>query len=242
MNNEQTPSSSDTSAERVGSGAVNKLPTIIPDTPIVSIASGTMSESTTTTTATKTTPTPFPQEQLQTMMSAQHEAKPGNEAEADQDKDKDKSHQKQKVSVSDDRQEATKPTAKSTADASTAATNHIAGREPKKSTSPSNSHSTNLAASDTTDAASAGASEVEAGAGESAFSQVLRSELSRPKYGATAKGKTQDDQNVGKRQKKKKVSLSKYLILETIIIFKVQGLLETTFYTLAEEGILIWTL
>jgi len=38
-------------------------------------------------------------------------------------------------------------------------------------------------------------------------------ELSRPnhrvlQYGATAKGKTQDDQNVGKRQKKKKVSKS----------------------------------
>lgn len=202
MNNEQTPSSSDTPADRVASGgAAAKLPTIIPDTPIVSIAAGTMSESTTTTTVTKTTPTPFPQEQLMTMMS-DHVAK------ADAQLDEACRNQGAK----DEDSQGAAPVA----------ANHVAtsgsssrGNDPKKSSSPSNSHSSGNHAA-TADAAKGSAAE--AAAGDTSFSQVFAmlkdspsAELSRPnrrvlQYGATAKGKTQDDQNVGKRQKKKKVS------------------------------------
>nr|ABX00723.1 IP05852p [Drosophila melanogaster] len=200
MNNEQTPSSSDTPADRVASGgAAAKLPTIIPDTPIVSIAAGTMSESTTTTTVTKTTPTPFPQEQLMTMMS-DHVAK------ADAQLDEACRNQGAK----DEDSQGAAPVA----------ANHVAtsgsssrGNDPKKSSSPSNSHSSGNHAA-TADAAKGSAAE--AAAGDTSFSQVFAmlkdspsAELSRPnrrvlQYGATAKGKTQDDQNVGKRQKKKK--------------------------------------
>ncbi|EDX17042.1 GD16672 [Drosophila simulans] len=200
MNNEQAPSSSDTPADRVASGgAAAKLPTIIPDTPIVSIAAGTMSESTTTTTVTKTTPTPFPQEQLMTMMS-DHVAK------ADAQLDEACRNQGAKDEDSQG--------------ASPVAANHVAtsgssssGSDPKKSSSSSSSHSTGNHDA-TADAAKGSAAE--AAAGDTSFSQVFAmlkdspsAELSRPnrrvlQYGATAKGKTQDDQNVGKRQKKKK--------------------------------------
>lgn len=82
-------------------------------------------------------------------------------------------------------------------------TSTTSSSDPQKSTSPSNSHNANHATSE-----AAPFSQVFALLGDTPGAELTRPELRCRQYGATAKGKTQDDQNVGKRQKKKKVSQS----------------------------------
>lgn len=180
---------------------VTKIQAIIPDTPIVSIAAGTLSESTTTTTSTKTTPTPYFKEQPISLMS--HNVK---------------LEQQQPTASNNDSQSSETTNSSNNNDVATADPsqnqNHVAACDKK---SADDAAAAAAAASDDA-AAAVGSSNSLSSAHHNLKLTPLLSKSGQPapeviaaatalhqRRGATTKGKTQDDQNVGKRLKKKKV-------------------------------------
>lgn len=142
-----------------------------------------------------------------------------DESEADGERPKDASEEMEpSKSTTDDSQgvvgEATAPPQPKPAKNHVVSNNSSSSSgDPAKSTSPSNSHNTNHATSEP-----APFSQVFALLGDTPGAELTRPELRCRQYGATAKGKTQDDQNVGKRQKKKKVS-SKFSKISVFFMF-----------------------
>ncbi|SPP78209.1 serine-rich adhesin for platelets isoform X3 [Drosophila guanche] len=250
MNNEQKPASPDTSlssttqpsttslanafrersAERLAAAANSKIPSIILHTPIVSIASGTMSKSTTTTTSTKTTPTAHRSDGLFEAMAnnlttldsaivrrddgsvgvrgpkktAAANAKSTSKSVADSDKRKSYSPPN---SVSNSNNNSHNNPSVSGSEGTTIPISSLTASVPEVQTVTSSNKTTQEepgAATVTATAAAAGAP----------LPQVYSFLDETPKlegptrrclqYGGGAKGKTQDDQNVGKRQKNKK--------------------------------------
>lgn len=185
---------------------VTKIQAIIPDTPIVSIAAGTLSESTTTTTSTKTTPTPYFQEQLTTLMShnVKLEQRPANDSSSSSNKNSS--------------QPATTTAAANDADLGQ---NHVACDKKIDATATVAAEGKAVGAGEAV--GDAGASGGTGGgnisthhnlkltpllskSGQPAPEVIAAATALHQRRGATTKGKTQDDQNVGKRLKKKKVS------------------------------------
>ncbi|ALC49750.1 tyf, partial [Drosophila busckii] len=167
----------------------NKIQAVVPDTPIVSIAGGTLSESTSTTTSTKTTPTPYPQEQLTTLMShnvKQEQHPTNNNDDRKQSPDSVSNHNTScnnnaNVDASPNQAAATEAAFANTATSTGTARSRIASTHPNLKLSPLLSKS-----------------------GQPAPEVIAAATALHQRRGATTKGKTQDDQNVGKRQKKKK--------------------------------------